>query len=184
MFWLNQASRASKGVAMYAACSLRSHWEAHTDPASATPCMIVSRSEACRATVCAYILIVEILAGGIPGVKHGVAAFVQFLECYHNAATCCYLVDRVYKKRFWAYIRLPGKGVCKWCHFGNGAIQNANWKNICPCFIRSSSADVIFIIGRAKKRCQAYMRLTCRPSTLKVRNTSSTAPNAIYKKTN
>ena len=58
--------------------------------------MIVSRSEARRPTVCVYSLIVERLADGILGVKHGVAAFViQFLECYYNAATCCYLVDRV-----------------------------------------------------------------------------------------
>ena len=36
-------------------------------------------------------MIVERLADGILGVKHGVAAFViQFLECYYNnAATCC-----------------------------------------------------------------------------------------------
>ena len=67
-------------------------------PASATPGMIVSRSEDRRSTVCVYSLIVERLADGILAVKHGVAAFiVQFLECYfnHNAATCCYLVDRV-----------------------------------------------------------------------------------------
>ena len=60
--------------------------------------MIVSRSEARRPTVCVYILIVEKLADGILGVKHGVAAFVmQYLECYlnTNAATCFYLVDRV-----------------------------------------------------------------------------------------
>ena len=44
-----------------------------------------------------YSLIVERLADDILGVKHGVAAFlIQFLECYFsNAATCCYLVDRV-----------------------------------------------------------------------------------------
>ena len=29
--------------------------------------------------------------------NHGVTAFViQFLECYDNAATCCYVVDRVF----------------------------------------------------------------------------------------
>ena len=98
MLCLNQASRAGKGVAMYAACSLRNHREARTEPASATPCMIVSRSEARRPTVCVYvyILIVERLAYGILGVKHGVAAFViKFLECCYNAATCCYLVYRV-----------------------------------------------------------------------------------------
>ena len=51
--------------------------------------------------LCVYILIVERLADGILGVKHGVAAFViQFLECYCNYATCCYLVVRVYTKRF------------------------------------------------------------------------------------
>ena len=38
----------------------------------------------------------ERLADGILGVKHGVAtSAIQFLECYYNAATCCYLVDRV-----------------------------------------------------------------------------------------
>ena len=58
--------------------------------------MIVSRSEARRPTVCVHILIVERLADGILGVKHGVAAFgIQSLECYYNAATCCYPVDRV-----------------------------------------------------------------------------------------
>ena len=58
--------------------------------------MIVSRSEARRPITCVCSLIVERLADGILGVKHGVAAFViQFLECYYNAATCCYLVDRV-----------------------------------------------------------------------------------------
>ena len=31
MFLLNQASRASKGVAIYAACSLRSHLEARAE---------------------------------------------------------------------------------------------------------------------------------------------------------
>ena len=44
---------------------------------------IISRSEARRPTVslCAYIVIVERLADGILGVKHGVAAFVmQFLK--------------------------------------------------------------------------------------------------------
>ena len=54
--------------------------------------IIVSRSGARRLTVCVYGLIVERLADGILGVKHGVAAFViQFLECYfnNNAATCC-----------------------------------------------------------------------------------------------
>ena len=78
---------------MYAACSLRSHRETRTEPAFATPCMIVSRSEARSPTVslCVYIVIVERLVDGIPGVKHGAAAFViQFLECYYkNAATCC-----------------------------------------------------------------------------------------------
>ena len=40
--------------------------------------------------LCVYSLIVERLADGILGVKHGVAAFViQFLEGYYNAATCC-----------------------------------------------------------------------------------------------
>ena len=46
--------------------------------------IIISRSEARRATVslCVYEVIVEKLADGILGVKHGVAAFViQFLEC-------------------------------------------------------------------------------------------------------
>ena len=58
--------------------------------------MVVARSEARRPTACVYILIVERLADVILGVKHGVAAFViQFLECYYNVATCCYLVDRV-----------------------------------------------------------------------------------------
>ena len=60
--------------------------------------MIVSRSEARRSTVCVHGLIVEILADGILGVKHGVTAFAsQFLECYFNIddATCCYLVDEV-----------------------------------------------------------------------------------------
>ena len=59
---------------------------------------IVTRSEARRTTVGVYSLIVERLADGILGVKHGVAAFViQFLECYfdNNAATCCCQVDRV-----------------------------------------------------------------------------------------
>ena len=82
------------------------------------------------------------------------------------------------KKRFWAYLRLPGRGVCKWCQLGNDVILIAIWRYIFPCFIRSNSADVICIIGRAKKRCWAYIRLTCRPSTIKMRNTS-TAPNAI-----
>ena len=41
-----------------------------------------------------YILVVERLADGILGVRHGVAAFdIQFR---YNAATCCYLVDIVY----------------------------------------------------------------------------------------
>ena len=41
-----------------------------------------------------YGLIVEGLADGILGVKHGVDAFViQALECYNNAGTCCYQVD-------------------------------------------------------------------------------------------
>ena len=52
-----------------------------------------------------YCLIVERLADGILGMKHGVAAFViQFL----NAAACCYQVDRVLlvvrhstEQRFW-----------------------------------------------------------------------------------
>ena len=60
--------------------------------------MIASRSEARRPTGCVYSLIVERLADGILGVKHGVAAFViRFLECYLNniAGPCCYLVDRV-----------------------------------------------------------------------------------------
>ena len=58
--------------------------------------MVVSTSEVRRSTVFVYSLIVERLADGILGVKHGVLAFViQFLECYYNAATCCYLVDRV-----------------------------------------------------------------------------------------
>ena len=42
-------------------------------------------------------LIIERLADGILGVKHGVAAFIiQLLECYNNknAATRCYLFDR------------------------------------------------------------------------------------------
>ena len=39
---------------------------------------------------CVYFLIVERLADGISGVKHGVAAFVMhFLEWFFNAATCC-----------------------------------------------------------------------------------------------
>ena len=81
---------------MHAAFSLCSHGEARTEPVSATPYIIVSRSEARRPTVNVYILIVKRLAGGILGVQHGVAAFViQFLECYYNAATCCYLVDSV-----------------------------------------------------------------------------------------
>ena len=44
-----------------------------------------------RLSLCVYTVIVERLADGILGVKHGVAAFVvQFLECYFNdAATCC-----------------------------------------------------------------------------------------------
>ena len=82
------------------------------------------------------------------------------------------------KKRFWAYIRLPGRGVCKWCQFRNDVVLNAIWKYIFPSFIRSSSADVMCIIGRAKERFWAFIRLTCRPSTIKMRNTS-TAPNAI-----
>ena len=46
--------------------------------------------------LCVYSLIVERIAGGIRGVKHGIAAFViQFLERYYNAAACCYLVDIV-----------------------------------------------------------------------------------------
>ena len=51
----------------------------------------ISRSEARRPAVSVCIVIVERLADGILGVKHGVAAFViQFLECYYkNAATCC-----------------------------------------------------------------------------------------------
>ena len=51
---------------------------------------IISRSEARRPTVPVCIVIVEELADGILGVKHGVAAFViQFLErYYYNAATC------------------------------------------------------------------------------------------------
>ena len=58
--------------------------------------MIVSRSEARRPTVCVCSLIVERLAVGVQGMKHGVAdVVIQFLECYYNAATCCYLVDRV-----------------------------------------------------------------------------------------
>ena len=44
-----------------------------------------------RLSLSMCILIVERLADGILGVKHGVAAFVfQFLECCYNyAATCC-----------------------------------------------------------------------------------------------
>ena len=45
--------------------------------------------------LCVYILIVERLVDGILGVKREIAAFViQFLECYYNSATCCYLVDK------------------------------------------------------------------------------------------
>ena len=44
---------------------------------------IISRSEARRPTVSLCIVIVEALADGILGVKHGVVAFViQFLESY------------------------------------------------------------------------------------------------------
>ena len=59
--------------------------------------MIVFRSEARRPTVYVYSLIVERLADGILDVKHGVATFAnRFLECYfHDAATCCHLVDSV-----------------------------------------------------------------------------------------
>ena len=54
--------------------------------------MIVSRSKARRPTVREYSLIVERLADGILGVKHGVAAFViQVLECYF-LQQCCYLL--------------------------------------------------------------------------------------------
>ena len=59
--------------------------------ASATP-----RMRACKIRgpqtdcLCMYGLIVARLAGGILGVKHGVAAFaIQFLKGYYNAATCC-----------------------------------------------------------------------------------------------
>ena len=46
----------------------------------------ISRSEARRPTaVSVCIVIVERLADGVLGMKHGVAAFdVQFLECYYN----------------------------------------------------------------------------------------------------
>ena len=41
---------------------------------------VVSRSQARRPTVCVYSVIVERLADGVLGVKHGVAPFViQFL---------------------------------------------------------------------------------------------------------
>ena len=73
--------------------------------------MIVSKSEARGPTVCVYSVIVERLAGGIIGVKHGVAAFViKYLECCFDkyAATCCYLVDIIllvvrdsYELRIW-----------------------------------------------------------------------------------
>ena len=44
-----------------------------------------------------YGLIVERLDDGMLGMKHGVATFaIQFLECYYNAAICCYLVDIVF----------------------------------------------------------------------------------------
>ena len=67
--------------------------------------MVVSRSEVRRPTVCVYSLIVERLADGILGVKHGVA---QFLECHfnNNAAACCYLVDRALVVRDSTYVRI------------------------------------------------------------------------------
>ena len=53
---------------------------------------LISRCEARRPTVSVCIVIVERLADGIVGVKHGVAAFViQFLECY-VLYCCCYLL--------------------------------------------------------------------------------------------
>ena len=66
--------------------------------------MIVSRSKTRRPTIrFVYILIVERLADGSLGVKHGVVAFViQFLEWYNNAATGCHLVDRVYQIAFFS----------------------------------------------------------------------------------
>ena len=69
---------------MYAACSLRSHREARTEPASAPARMVLYLNPrlADRLSVCIDSRIVERLADGIPGVKHGVAAFViQVLEC-------------------------------------------------------------------------------------------------------
>ena len=77
--------------------------------------MIVSRSEARRPTVCVYSLIMERLADGIVGVKHGVAAFfIQFLECYYNAATFCYLVDRAFVVRDSTELRIWQLGISDW----------------------------------------------------------------------
>ena len=59
--------------------------------------MIISGTKA-RRPDCVYMhsLVVECLADGILGVKHGVAAFVIHpLECYYNAAIFCSLVDGV-----------------------------------------------------------------------------------------
>ena len=64
--------------------------ERRTEPASVTPLIMVSRPEARGTVLRVDSLIVERLADGILGVKHGVAAFViQFLACYYYAATCC-----------------------------------------------------------------------------------------------
>ena len=50
----------------------------------------IYRFKARRPIVCVYSLVVEILADGVPGVKHGVAAFViQLFECYNNAGSSC-----------------------------------------------------------------------------------------------
>ena len=80
---------------MYATCSLGSPREAPTEPHSfcyvhhALQYIHVDPRPADRlCPVCTTI--VERLADGILGVKHGVAAFlIQFLECCYNAATCC-----------------------------------------------------------------------------------------------
>ena len=84
----------------------------------------------------------ERLAHGILGVKHGVAAFVmQFLECYYNAATCCYLVDRVLVVRDSTELRI-------WQLRISGSSFGRKQKNICDlvwpfCLIagRSLAAD-------------------------------------------
>ena len=78
---------------MSAACSLCSHYEARTEPASeiyhAQYIIVSSRSEPPRSIV--RFLFVERRADGVPGVKYGgIAVFViQLLECYCNAAACC-----------------------------------------------------------------------------------------------